>query len=205
MSRFNRAVALFSLLAVALLPAARGHADKPLLFNGSDLDNWKVDKEEAADHWTVSDGMIIGDNVDKVGSNLWTKRDFGDYELELEYMTPSPDYDSGVYARGPSHQIQIGISRSLKEDLTACIYAPKDKQGKYPAVSDKIKDVHKLNEWNRLKIVAQGKRIKTYLNGELFVDYETVTMPEKGPIGLQLHGGVHQKMFFRNIQFKELD
>lgn len=65
--------------------------------------------------------------------------------------------------------------------------------------------MHKLGEWNTLKMIVTGKRIQTFLNGEPFVDYETVVMPKKGSIGLQLHGGVHQKMFFRNIQLTELD
>ena len=56
-----------------------------------------------------------------------------------------------------SHQIQIGISRSLKKDLTACIYAPKDKLGSYPAVSDKVAKVHKLGQWNRLENRGPGE------------------------------------------------
>ena len=188
-----------------LLASARGFAESPVLFNGSDLEGWEVDKEELRSHWAASEGMIVGENKDKKGSNLWTTREYGDYELEIEYMTPSDDYDSGIFARGPSHQIQIGVSRSLKEDLTACIYAPKDKQGKYPAVSDKVQEVHQLGQWNKLRIVAEGKRVRTFLNDQPFVDYETVTMPAEGRIGLQLHSGVHQKMFFRNIRFRELD
>ena len=197
-------IAVLSLVAFSLA-SSTAHAESPGLFNEKDLHGWSVDKDELRGHWMVSDGMIIGENADKKGSNLWTQQEYGDYELQLEYMTPSDDYDSGVFARGPSHQIQIGVSRSLKKDLTACIYAPKDKRGKYPAVSEKVADVHQLGEWNTLKIVATGNRIQTFLNGQLFVDYETVTMPPKGRIGLQLHAGVHQKMLFRNIRFQELD
>jgi hypothetical protein len=179
-------------------------AEKPgtPIFDGKTLTGWHADPENTLSDWSVEDGMIVGDNPDKKGSVLWTDADHSDYELTLEFQTDSPDYDSGVFTRGKSHQVQIGVSRSQKRDLTACIYAPKDNQGKYPAESDKVEAVHKLGEWNKLRIVVTGKRIQTFLNDEPFVDYQAITIPDTGQIGLQLHGGVHQKMRFRNLSLK---
>jgi len=174
------------------------------VFDGKTLEGWRCNPKDKLSQWKVEDGMIVGENPDKKGSVLWTEKDFADFEIAMEYMTPSKDYDSGVFARGSSHQIQIGISRSLKKDMTACIYAPRDKQGKYPGQTDKVSALHKLGEWNKLRIVVQGKRIQTFLNDEPCVDYEGKTIAAKGPIGLQLHGGVHMKMRFRNISLKEL-
>lgn len=99
--------------------------------DGKTLSGWHVDPKDSADQWTVVDGMIIGDNVNKKGSVLWTDIDYCDFELTLEFQTDSPDYDSGVFLHGESHQVQIGTSRSLNVDLTACIYAPVDNQGPY--------------------------------------------------------------------------
>ncbi|WP_411847500.1 sulfatase-like hydrolase/transferase [Roseibacillus persicicus] len=175
------------------------------LWNGKDLAGWTCQpKELSQSHWSVSDEGIVGDNQDKKGSILWTDLEFGNFELNLDYRTSSPDYDSGIFVRGESHQVQIGVSRSLKVDLTGCIYAPKDGKGSYPAKSDKVAKVHKLGEWNHLRIVVEGKRMQTFLNGEAFVDYVGETIPEKGPIGLQVHAGVHQKMVFRNLEITEL-
>jgi hypothetical protein len=187
--------------AIATAPAVAQEKATTDFFDGKTLADWHADPEETAADWSVQDGMIVGENPDKKGSVLWTDTDHGDYELTLDFQTDSPDYDSGVFLRGKSHQVQIGVSRSQKRDLTACIYAPKDNQGKYPAESDKIETVHKLGEWNKLRIVVTGKRIQTFLNGEAFVDYQGVTIPETGQIGLQLHGGVHQKMRFRNVSY----
>lgn len=190
------------------------HADDPApkattassteFFDGKTLSGWYVDPKDSADQWTVVDGMIIGDNVNKKGSVLWTDIDYGHFELTLEFQTDSPDYDSGVFLHGESHQVQIGTSRSLKVDLTACIYAPVDNQGPYPAKSEKVKAVHKLGKWNKLRIIVSGKRIQTFLNDEPFVDYNAVKFPAKGKIGLQLHQGVHQKMLFRNFHLTTL-
>lgn len=171
-----------------------------------ELDGWAADKN--ADYWAFEDGMIVGENPKKKESNLWTEAEHGDYELIVEYKNVSPGdhYDSGVYLRGKSHQVQIGISGSLRVDLTGCLYCPVDKNGKYPQMpKDKVKEAHKLGEWNTLRIVTKAKNIKTYLNGELINDYDGVKYPEKGKIGLQLHGGVHMKMQFKNIKIRALD
>ena len=169
------------------------------------LEGWTIPKKQA-DHWKLEDGVIVGENPKKRGSNLWTEKDYGDYELIVEFRTPSNDYDSGVFLRGSSHQVQIGISRSLKKDLTACLYCPKDGNGKYPQQpEDKIKKAHKLGEWNTLRMVTKGKHIKTYLNGVLINDYQAVKYPANGKIGLQLHGGVHMKMEFKNVKIKAIN
>lgn len=173
---------------------------------GETIEGWAIDKQNLADQWKLEEGVIVGENPNKRGSVLWTTEQFGDYELIVEYRTPSEDYDSGVYLRGSTHQVQIGISRSLKKDLTACLYCPKDGNGSYPIQEDeKVKDNHQLGDWNTLRIIATGKRIQTFLNGVLINDYEGKTFPEQGKVGLQLHGGVHMKMEFRVVKIKSLD
>lgn len=198
----------FGLLST-LLPFGLINAGEVEVFNGKDLSGWtakeKKAKQDTSKYWKVVKGAIVGDNPDKKNSVLWTDEKFGDFELTLEFKTESPDYDSGVFLHGESHQVQIGVSRSLKVDLTACIYAPIDKKGSYPAISDKVKKVHQLGEWNTLKISVEGKRIRTWLNGEEFVDYTALKFSEKGAIGLQLHAGVHQKMQFRNLKLNVPD
>ena len=88
--------------------------------------------------------------------------------------------------------------------MTGCIYAPKDDKGSYPAQTDKIDEFHKVGKWNKMRIIATGKRVQTFLNDEPFVDYIGVVIPEEGPIGLQLHPNVDMKVRFRNISVREL-
>ena len=176
------------------------------LYDGKTLDGWECEPKESASNWMVKEGnILLGENADEVGSVLWTLSSYRDYELELEYQTLTDDYDTGVFPRGNGHQVQIGISRSLQKDMTACIYAPKDEKGAYPGQTDKVAEFHKVGEWNHLKIIVTGKRIQTFLNGEPFVDYEGIVINESGPIGLQLHGGVHMAVQFKNIQLRELN
>lgn len=196
------------LLASSLFVASVAKSDDGAqdLFDGKSLDGWEVRPDkDTEDHWVVKDGVIIAENVNKKGSNLWTIKEYKDYEIELDYQTSSEYYDTGVMLRGDGHQVQLGISGSLKKDMSACVYAPADKRGSYPGVSEKGTEVLKLGQWNHLRIILTGKRIQTFLNGEPCVDYTGVAINDEGPIGLQLHGGHHMKIQFKNIKLKVLD
>ena len=174
------------------------------LFDGKSLEGWECDPVEQASDWKVVDGELLGENPAEKGSIIWTTSSFRNFEVECEYIALNDDYDTGLFIRGLTHQVQIGISRSLQKDMTACIYAPEDEQGSYPGQTDKVEAIHKEGEWNHLKVVATGKRIQTFLNGEPMVDYTGVVLVDEGPIGLQLHGGVHMSVKFRNIRVREL-
>ena len=174
------------------------------LFDGKSLEGWKCDPVEQTADWKAVDGELLGENPTEKASIIWTTNSYRDFEVECEYITLSDDYDTGLFIRGLTHQVQIGISRSLQKDMTACIYAPQDEQGSYPGQTDKVEANHKVGDWNHLKVVATGKRIQTFLNGEPMVDYTGVVLVDEGPIGLQLHGGVHMAVKFRNIKVREL-
>ncbi len=200
-----KSITKLSLLLVIVIMACGFEPVEKKLFDGKSLNGWACDPAELVSHWTVKNGEILqGENPDQKGSMLWTTQEYTDYELELEYQTLTDDYDTGVFPRGEGPQVQIGISRSLQRDMTACIYAPKDDKGSYPGQTEKVAEFHKVGEWNHLRIIVTGKRIQTFLNGEPFVDYESITLSDSGPIGLQLHGNVHMAVQFRNIKIKEL-
>lgn len=193
-------LALLLFMAVILL----GCDSSTSLFDGLSLEGWVCDPLEQAGDWKAMDGELLGENPGEQASIIWTNQEFRDFEIELEYMTLTDDYDSGLFIRGLTHQVQIGISRSLQKDMTACIYAPEDEQGSYPGQTDKVTEFHKVGEWNHLKVIAKGKQIQTFLNGEPMVDYTGKVLVDEGPIGLQLHGGVHMSVKFRNIELREL-
>jgi hypothetical protein len=190
------------LLFIGVLASACNSSVK--LFDGKSLEGWECDPVEQTSDWSANDGELKGDNAGEEASIIWTTSSFRDFEVECEYITLTDDYDTGLFIRGLTHQVQIGISRSLQKDMTACIYAPEDEQGSYPGQTDKVLEFHKIGEWNHLKVLVTGKRIQTFLNGEPMVDYTGVVLVDEGPIGLQLHGGVHMTVKFRNIKVQEL-
>ncbi len=197
---------LCSAVALCSGASAAWDGDFQKLFDGRSLAGWQVEgKGDHAQQWKVVDGCIVTENKTGPGSNLWTQKSYRNYELKLEFQTLSKDYDTGVFLRGDGHQVQIGISGSLKVDMTACIYAPIDKRGGYPGKTDKVTAVNQVGKWNTLRIVLQGKRVQTFLNKEPMVDYQCLNIKREGPIGLQLHGGREMKVRFRNIQLRVLE
>jgi len=83
----------------------------------------------------------------------------------------------------------------------------KGKQGL--AVSEQGRKVSKNGEWNKLRIVANGPSIKTWLNGAARADINDSLTP-RGIIALQVHGvgkdtnKVGLKVCFRNLRIHEL-
>src|SRR6184192_3024140 len=95
---------LCSLAAAALLAAAAptGSDEKPddgwvNLFNGKDLDGWVQRGGKAK--YRAEDGQIVGIAVPNTGNSfLCTKKDYGDFILELEFKVQL-GLNSGVQVR----------------------------------------------------------------------------------------------------------
>ena len=159
------------------------------LFNGKDLKGWKgllaapndnpanrakltpeklAEEQANADrrmrpHWKVENGEIVFDGK---GANLCTEKDYGDFEMLVDWKIP-PRGDSGIYLRS-SPQVQIWESNSPGQ------FNPPDGSGglynneKAPRHPLKFAD-HPVGEWNRFRIVMSGEKVHVFLNGEMVV------------------------------------
>jgi len=200
----------YLLLCVAALPltpkTAAAQAVKEegsqVLFNGRDLTGWKV--PEPNPFWKVSDGVLVGESDEKLkGSMLYTEKAYLNFALEADVRWKG-DIDSGFMMRTPELQLQIGVSRSLKVDMTGSFYTGGAE--KYP-VAGRAKGLEKVlrpGDWNKFRIEAVGKVFKIWLNGEKITEYEDPKYKDAGPIGLQVHPGVAMKVEFRNLVLKPL-
>ena len=190
---------LLSALPLALVVTA---AAEPLFKNDLSDATAKGPKE----YWTFADGVLTGkSDAKKQGSILWTNRQFKDFTVQGEFKFPAKvetgRIDSGVFLRTEVDQIQIGVSGSLKRDLTCSPYI--SKTGKYPVEAD-VKDILKPGEWNAFTITAQGNRYLVTLNGKQVLDYKSETAVAEGPIGLQVHAGVEMIIEFRKLEVTPL-
>jgi len=186
---------LFSLAACAEVPPG---GDLALIFNGRDLDGWKV---VGASYWQVVDGAIVGESDPTMkGSMLYTKKSYGDVIVEAEVRFTG-EIDSGIMVRKPELQVQIGVSRSLKRDMTCSFYT-----GTYPEEgrAPKATEFLRPGEWNRIRFEAKGDTFTVWLNGEQVSHYTSSKYREPGPIGLQIHGGLVMKVEFRNLHAQDL-
>ncbi len=119
------------------------------------------------EHWRVENGELVNDGK---GLYLTTDKDYGDFELWLEYKA-LPKGDSGVYLRGIP---QIQIWDPTEEDPKGLGRA-KGSGGlwnnKSPLGKDPLKKMDKpFGEWNQMKVTMLGERVTVLLNGEKVVD-----------------------------------
>ena len=107
------------------------------------------------------------------------------------------EIDSGIMLRNPQLQVQIGVSRSLKSDMTCTFYT-----GKYPeeARAPRAAEILKPNEFNRIRVEAKGDTFTVWLNGEQVSRYTSPKYAEPAPLGLQIHKGLPMKVEFKNIR-----
>ena len=173
---------------------------KPIL--GKDLAGWQVPSgNDKAGWYKVNNGVLeIRNGPKKKGSVLWTKKKYRDFVMELDFRFGEGTVDSGVHVR-TQDQIQIGISGSLKRDMTCSPYIP----GKgYPVEAKNIKKLLKAKDWNTMRIQAIGNQYTVWLQGEEVMTYKSGSAKEEGPIGIQLHGSRIMGIDYRNMKVAEL-
>jgi hypothetical protein len=199
------------------------------LFNGKDLTGWQgvvpynqrlkleadayketvaKSSEKVLPHWKIEDGAL---HYDGKGNSLQTARDYGDFELYVDWKIHKGG-DSGIYLRGQP-QVQIWDSDNLGKGLEAdkgkgsggLWNNPRGSKGQQP-----LKNADRpVGEWNTFRIIMKGDEATIYLNGELVVDKAPLAnywekgkpLPASGPIELQHHG---DELWFKNIYIKEL-
>ncbi|MEM7010408.1 MAG: DUF1080 domain-containing protein [Verrucomicrobiota bacterium] len=192
---------LFCAFSCASLFAETEAGLKPI-FSGKDLAGWKVpDGNDAAGWYKAVDGVLeIRSGEKQKGSVLWTEKSYKNFVVTFDFRFGEGVIDTGVHVRNQD-QIQIGISGSLKRDMTGSPYIP----GKgYPVEAEGVKELLKADDWNSMKIQAVGKKYTVWLNGKQVMTYESDSAIEEGPIGIQLHGKRDMSVDYRNIRLAEL-
>ena len=188
------------LFLACLLFSGLAAAAPEKIFNGKDLEGWKV---SGGAYWTAKDGVLTGESDDKKqNSILWTEKSYKDFTIELEFRF-SGDIDSGIFLRHENDQIQIGTSRSLKRDMTGSPYI--GTKGKYPEEASGVKEAMKADDWNRMKIVAKGNVYTVTINDKKVIEYTSDTAKDAGPLGLQIHPGVKMKIEFKDLTVEPIE
>jgi len=230
----------FSAAAFAVEPPAGFTA----LFNGKDLAGWRggstfdhrkllampeeerkaqlakwtatmtvMNEKTGKPRWWVENEELVNDGF---GDYATTVRDYGDFELLVEYRTV-PLADSGIYLRGVP-QVQIWDST---EEKKFAIGADKGSGGLWnnspgtPGKDPLVKADKPFGEWNKFRIVMVGSRVSVWLNDQQVVDHvilenlydkklpaeQRLPIPVRGPIELQTHGG---EIRWRNVFLREI-
>jgi quinoprotein glucose dehydrogenase len=166
-----------------------------------------------AHNFTVEDGAIVGRTVESsanINSFLCSLLEFDDFEFETDTYI-DPVINSGVQIRtkvrpvpgngnpnesapGRINGPQAEIRRFYKGlPTTGMMYGEALGKG-WLSSQQKIDRGHHYfvdEGWNKLRIVARGPRIQTWVNGHLIEDLvneEVYKTHAKGFFGLQVHG-----------------
>ena len=170
------------------------------IFNGKNLKGWTVPENNI--WWSVDDGMLMAKSgPEKKGTIIWTEKNYKDFIIETDFKYGEGTVDTGIFLRNEDQQIQMGISGSLKRDMTGSPYIP----GKgYPVEAEGVAEVLKPRDWNTIKVKAVANVYTVWINGTEVLNYESTDVPEEGPIGLQCHPGNEMQASFRNIRVAEI-
>ena len=177
------------------------------LFNGKDLTNFKA--ADSREFWRAENGILIGENnAAKKENYLWTEKEYGDFVLEFDVRwksTTDRGVDTGIEMRKPKIQLQLGISGSLRVDMTGCFYT--GGQPAYPEAGqarDRKTLLKPEGEWNTFRIQAKGDTFTCWINGRKASEYTDAKFSGAAPLGLQVHGGVVMKCEYRNLKIAGL-
>ena len=200
-------------------------SDAIVLFDGSSLSSWRLaDSSDQPARWKVVDGYM---EVVAGAGNIATARGFGDVQLHVEFMAPTPVHgegqergNSGVFLMG-IYEVQVLDSYqnpTYADGAAAAIY------GQYPPL---VNASRPPGEWQTYDIVfhrprfdASGHvtskaRMTILHNGLLVQDDAALTGPtahkqrppyakhaDRLPLVLQDHG---DPVRFRNVWVRDLE
>ena len=202
-------------------------SDAVVLFDGKDLSKWRSDKDGGPAKWKVADGYV---EVAAGTGDIRTEQAFGDCQLHVEWMPPSPPEGKGGQDRGNSgvflmsrYEVQVldtyrNENKTYADGQAAAIY------GQYPPL---VNPARGPGQWQAYDIVfraprfdAKGKLQKkavvtVFFNGVLVQDHREPTGPtahkarppyeahaDKLPLRLQDHS---HPVRYRNIWVRPLE
>lgn len=209
-------------VAVTSIVTTPPPSDAIVLFDGSSLDRWHSGNRAA--RWRVVDGAF---EVVAGAGGIETRDSFGDVQLHIEWMSPSPprgsDQDrgnSGVFLMG-RYELQVLDSwenRTYADGMAGALY------GQYPPL---VNASRPPGEWQSYDIIfhrprfdSAGKvvspaRFTVFHNGVLVQDNAALigptshtvrppyeAHPDRLPLSLQDHG---HPVKFRNIWVRDLE
>ena len=174
-----RTIAVALLLAAVVVPLAAAEEWTPL-FNGNDLTGWKADNPAK---FKVEDGQLIGFQEDGKGANIYTEKEYDNFELRFTYKVKWPA-NSGLWFR-TRYQFDI-LKHPRPKTFSGAFYYPGCK-GTF-AFTNLDESLENRDGWNEAQVYANGDHIILWLNGTKLGEVHDKSFA-KGKIGLQVHGG----------------
>lgn len=181
------------------------------LFNGENLDNWKLFLPDAAanpaETWSVKDGILRCTGTP--AGYMRTKEVFEDFELRFQYRWPGEGGNNGVlfHVQEPDMVWPKSFEGQMYHENAGDIYVIEgsdinERTDKEDRRVKKLEDSSEkpLGEWNDYRVVAKGDTFELYVNGVLQNRATGATLTS-GYIAFQSEGAPIE---YRNIVLKPL-
>jgi hypothetical protein len=189
-------------VAMALLAPHNLEAQARSIFNGRDLEGWRI---HGTERWYVDDGELVCESgPDAEYGYLVTEQIYEDFDLTLEFKQEA-DGNSGVFFRSSIEGTRIAgwqVEVAPPGQYTGGIYESYGRGWLVRPSADKD-DVLAMGEWNVLRVRVVGNRVTTWLNGVEMVDLEDAEIgAATGSIALQIHDGGGIRVRWRNLRLQ---
>jgi len=181
----------------------------------ADLAGWQM---AGSGGFVANNGVV--ESQGGIGLLWYTREQFKDFLLKLDWRAAHPDDNSGVFigfpalnSSNPQSDWQLAVNRGYEVQIddtgfnpdTQKLHDPTHETGAIYALSAAKKLASRpVGEWNTFEIQAKGDTITVSLNGEQVSQYKVDPLrPPAGHIGLQNHHPGSQVQF-RNVLIKSL-
>ena len=191
---------IFLLFILSIYPIDKSK----LLFNGKDLDGWKI---YGTEKWYVQDGELVCESgPNKEYGYLATNQKYKNFILELDFFQES-DGNSGVFFRSSIEgtkisgwQVEVappGLHSGGIYESYGRGWLIKPSFGKDSSLI--------MGDWNKLTVKVEDSNVTTWLNGKKMISYSDKKIGDaNGRIALQIHDGGGIKVKWRNIKIQNL-
>lgn len=173
------------------------------LFNGENLDGWRLVNPDDRSGWRAEDGLLINDAQQEEGKprvhygNLRTEQEFEDFNLKLQVQVPEKG-NSGIYLRG-IYEVQVSDTYGQDPEYH-------NMGAIYSRITPSTAAEKPAGEWQDVDITLCDRHVTVVLNGTTIIDNQPLEGCtggalwsdefKPGPIYLQ---GDHTSVKYRNI------
>lgn len=194
--------------------ACAAHAAPVPLFDGKTLNGWEIPAAEKK-WWKVEDGKIVGGSMDEklpLNTFLGFTKNYADFEMRFQVkLTQKEGFaNSGIQVRSQrgadGHMSGYQVDAGIGYWGTIWDEHRRNKKIAVPVDEAALKAVVKDWDWNEYRILCEGPRIRTWINGVLAIDFTEAdtAIPRDGLIGFQAHSGGKFLVEFKDITIEEL-
>tara|TARA_B100002051_G_scaffold264793_1_gene290051 strand:+ start:97 stop:684 length:588 start_codon:yes stop_codon:yes gene_type:complete len=174
------------------------------LFNGKNLDGWKI---YGTEKWYVEDAELVCESgPNKEYGYLATEKKYKNFILELSFFQES-DGNSGVFFRSSIDGTKISgwqVEVAPPGLHSGGIYESYGRGWLIKPLS-KYDDIIKMKSWNKMKIKVVDDNVTTWINGKKMITLTDEKIGNaNGSIALQIHDGGGIKVRWKDIMIREI-